>query len=99
VLRKLPLFSFIAFLVVALYAAHLSVAVRACMTPQQVRADSRCLYIVNGKVYEQGTRAHPHAGNPCGTDVTSRVPASHTSSPARYLAPYHVADICRPGGS
>ncbi|HLZ36385.1 MAG TPA: hypothetical protein VKP64_01210 [Mycobacteriales bacterium] len=97
-LRKLPLFSFVAFLVVVLYAVHLSLAVHACMTPQQVRADSRCLYIVNGKVYKQGTRAAPHFGNACGTDVTSRVPPSHTASPARYLAPNYVADVCRPGG-
>lgn len=66
----------------------------ACMTQQQIDADSRCLYIISGKIYSKGSRTSPHNGHQCGTDVTSVVPASHTGNSATYLVPNYIADVC-----
>jgi hypothetical protein len=65
---------------------------QTCMTTAQVQADTRCLYILNSKVYDHGTRDAPHQGHPCGTDVTSIIPASHIAD-SRFT-PFYVADIC-----
>lgn len=66
----------------------------ACMTKTQVAQDKRCLYVVSGKVYSKGTRSSPHHGHPCGTDVTSVIPSFHINSPAMYMTPNYVANIC-----
>lgn len=65
-----------------------------CMTRAAVQSDSRCLYILNGSVYQKGTRSSPHQGNPCGTDVTTIIPSFHTSDVARYLDPNLVGAVC-----
>lgn len=80
--------------VAVFYVAHFYSLGKTCFTPQQVQSDNRCLYIMAGKVYEKGTRNSPHQGHPCGTDVTSVVPPSHTGNPASYLIPTYVGDIC-----
>jgi hypothetical protein len=67
---------------------------QACMTRQQVSSDSRCLYILNNKVYEHGTLSAPHQGHPCGTDITSIIPSFHAASANVYLTPYYRADVC-----
>ncbi len=64
------------------------------MTIAQVQADSRCLYIWGSQVYQKGDRSNPHYGHPCGTDVTSIIPASHVGNQAKYLLPNYVANIC-----
>ena len=67
---------------------------QTCFTPQTAASDSRCLYILQGKVYEKGTRSKPHQGNSCGTDVTSIIPSFHFSDLAKYLDPNYVGNIC-----
>jgi hypothetical protein len=76
------------------YVVHFYSIGKTCFTPAQVQADNRCLYILSQKVYQKGTRGAPHQGNACGTDVTSIIPSFHTSSPATYLDPNYVGDIC-----
>ncbi|MGI8420351.1 MAG: dockerin type I domain-containing protein [Candidatus Levyibacteriota bacterium] len=76
------------------YAVNFYSLGKTCITPQQVQSDNRCLYILNGKVYEKGTRNDPHQGHPCGTDVTSVLPPSHTNNPAMYLLPNYIGDVC-----
>ncbi len=66
----------------------------SCFTPQDVQNDSRCLYILNGKVYEKGTHDAPHHGHPCGTDITSELPDFHANNPAMYLDPNLKGTIC-----
>lgn len=80
--------------VVVFYTFHFYLIASSCMTPQQVNDDSRCLYIMSGKIYNKGTRGAPHMGHPCGTDVTSVIPASHVGNVATYLVPNYVADVC-----
>lgn len=92
-IKKLTLL-FIVFLGVILYAIYSSVTAQTCMTREQIRTDSRCLYIVNNKVYQKGSRTAPHFGHSCGTDVTSAIPSTHTSNLATYLAPNYVSDVC-----
>ncbi len=53
-----------------------------CFTIEQLQSDSRCLYILNDKVYEKGTRDAPHYYHPCGSDVTAAIAA----------VPFHLAD-------
>lgn len=81
-----------------LYGTYLTVRYftysQTCMTVQQVQSDSRCLYILSGKIYQKGSRSKPHQGNPCGTDVTSIIRSFHTASPAKYLDPNYVGNIC-----
>lgn len=67
---------------------------QTCFTPQTVASDSRCLYILQGKVYEKGTRTSRHQGNPCGTDVTNIIPSFHGNDAVRYLDPNFVGQIC-----
>ncbi len=67
---------------------------QTCFSTQTVASDSRCLYILNGKVYEKGTKSSPHKATPCGTDVTSIIPSFHTDTPATYLDPNYRGDIC-----
>ncbi|MGH7203035.1 MAG: dockerin type I domain-containing protein [Candidatus Levyibacteriota bacterium] len=76
------------------YAVNFYSLGKTCLTPQQVQSDNRCLYILNGKVYEKGTRGNPHQGHPCGTDVTSVLPPSHTNNPGMYLLPNYIGDVC-----
>lgn len=66
----------------------------ACFTVQEIQNDSRCLYILNGKVYEKGTRDAPHKGNPCGTDVSSIILPFHTDNPVLYLDPNLKGTVC-----
>lgn len=80
--------------VIVFYTSHFMLIASGCMTTQQVAQDSRCLYILSGKIYQQGTKGSPHKGHPCGTDVTSVVPASHLGAITTYLVPNHVADVC-----
>ena len=80
--------------VAVFYVAHFYSLGKTCFTPTQVQSDNRCLYILGGKVYEKGTRNSPHQGHPCGTDVTSVVPPSHSGNPASYLIPNYLGDIC-----
>lgn len=76
------------------YVAHYYSHGKTCFTTAQVQSDSRCLYIWSGQVYEKGTRSSPHNGHPCGTDVTSVIPASHMANQAKYLLPNNVGEIC-----
>lgn len=71
-----------------------SKAEQNCMTPQQISSDSRCLYILSGKIYSMGSRSKPHKGHSCGNDITSVIPGFHKSSASTYLIPYYVADVC-----
>jgi hypothetical protein len=80
--------------VVIFYTTQYHARSQTCFTPAQVQADSRCLYILSKKVYVKGTRNAPHQGHACGTDVTSIIPSFHASSPATYLDPNYVGDIC-----
>jgi hypothetical protein len=77
-----------------LYTVHFFLMASTCMTTQQVAADNRCLYIWGKQVFVKGTRAEPHYGHPCGTDVTSVIPASHIGNQASYMLPNYVANIC-----
>lgn len=65
-----------------------------CMTMQQVVSDSRCLRVVNNKVYQKGSRTSLHHGHPCGIDVTSILPSFHTDSMSKYMTPNYIADLC-----
>lgn len=67
---------------------------QTCFSTQTVASDSRCLYILNGKVYEKGTKNSPHKATPCGTDVSAIIPSFHTDTPATYLDPNYRGDIC-----
>lgn len=67
---------------------------QTCFTTQTVSSDSRCLYILQGKVYEKGSRSKPHQGNSCGTDVTSIIPSFHFGDLPKYLDPNLVGSIC-----
>lgn len=73
---------------------YLSKAASQCMTTAQVQSDSRCLFILSGKIFEKGTRAKPHKGNTCGTDVTAIIPSFHNANVAKYLDPNYIADVC-----
>lgn len=77
-----------------LYAVHFFIMGATCMTPQQVSSDSRCLYIWGKQIYKIGSRPGGHHGHPCGTDVTSVMPASHTGNQASYLLPNYIANVC-----
>lgn len=76
------------------YVARFYSMGQTCFTPAQVSSDNRCLYILNGKVYEKGSRNSPHQGHSCGSDVTSVLPPSHMADQATYLLPNYVGDIC-----
>lgn len=65
-----------------------------CFSVAEVQTDTRCLYIYNNQVYEKGTRASPHHGNPCGSDVTAIIPSFHYMDMARYLDPTYQGNIC-----
>lgn len=67
---------------------------QTCFTRQQVSSDGRCLYVMNNKVYEKGSRSEPHQGHPCGTDVTSMIPVTHQMNIPTYLTPNYKGDIC-----
>lgn len=67
---------------------------QSCLTREMVAADSRCLYIYGQQVYEKGSRRSPHKGNPCGTDVTSKIPSSHSRAAAKYLDPNLAGNVC-----
>ncbi len=69
-------------------------AATACMTTQQINADTRCLYILSGNIYNKGTRNNPHQGHNCGIDVTSFIPSFHFSDVAFYLDRNFVAPVC-----
>lgn len=85
---------FFLFNIVITYILHFSIMAATCMTVQQVQADARCLYILQNQIYEKASRATPHHGHPCGTDVTSIIPAFHQNDPALYLLPNYVANVC-----
>src|SRR5713226_1855725 len=80
------------------YVLHYSVIATGCMTITQVQTDNRCLYIWNNQVYQPlgATRALPHNSHPCGTDVTSIVPATHLGAAgmAAHLLPSYIANVC-----
>lgn len=80
--------------IVLAYSIHFYLIASSCMTREEVANDQRCLYILQNKVYEKGTKGAPHEGHPCGSDVTSVIPASHLSDPALHLLPNYKADIC-----
>lgn len=67
-----------------------------CFTSEQVQADTRCLYILNGKVYEKGSRSNPHHGHACGSDVTAAIVTQpfHLADAAKYLDPNLKGQIC-----
>src|SRR3989344_2407948 len=66
---------------------------QTCFTRQHVSSDSRCLYILNSKVFEKGTRSKPHQGHPCGMDVTSIIPGFHLADVAKHLDPNYKGTI------
>lgn len=74
---------------------QLSLYAQSCMTTSAVASDNRCLYIYGTNVYEKGSRGNPHKGNACGTDVTSKIPHSHTSNAAKFLDPNLVGSLCQ----
>ena len=80
--------------VVIFYVAQYHVHGQTCFTTAQIQSDTRCLYILNNKVYSKGSRSSPHQGHPCGSDVTSVIPASHTNDAVNHLDPNYVGDIC-----
>lgn len=73
---------------------QLSFYAQNCMTQTHVQSDSRCLYVYGDTVYEKGSRARPHHGNPCGSDVTRILPSSHGRNIAKYLDPNVVGSVC-----
>ena len=77
-----------------LYITKFNAKGQTCFTNAQVSSDNRCLYVLNGKVYEKGSRTSPHRGHPCGSDVSSTIPSFHTNSPASYLDPTYLGDVC-----
>lgn len=87
--------------IVIFYSIHFFIIGSTCMTKAQVASDSRCLYIWGNQVYlpPSATKANPHFGHPCGTDITSIIPASHVGSQARYLVPNYIANICTGNGN
>lgn len=76
------------------YVVSLRSKAASCFTVDQVKNDARCLYIYKTSVYEKGTRAQPHQGTPCGTDVTSIIPDSHILDKVGHLDPNYQGDIC-----
>lgn len=77
------------------YSIGLMTKAQTCFTPAQVLSDSRCLYILNNKVYEKGTRSSPHHGHNCGMDVTTILPSFHNTSPYISLVDQaYRGDIC-----
>jgi hypothetical protein len=76
------------------YSAHFFLLAQTCMTPQQVAADNRCLYIWGQQVFNKGSRSSPHHGHPCGTDVTSIIPSNHVNNQSSFLLPNFVANLC-----
>src|SRR5512147_3051556 len=74
-------------------------APKTCMSLEQIRADSRCLYIFRNQVYQRDGRTAPHYAQPCGTDVTSIIPPTHISDPEKYLDPNYVANVCPRGAA
>ncbi|OGC96107.1 hypothetical protein A3H89_01905 [Candidatus Amesbacteria bacterium RIFCSPLOWO2_02_FULL_48_11] len=75
-------------------AARYRIAAQTCMTIAQVNADPRCLYILNSKVYQKGSRTNLHRNHPCGMDVSSIIPGNHLTNFIKYLDPNYVANIC-----
>ncbi len=51
----------------------------SCMDQAMINADSRCLYVYNGNVYQKGTKSRPHEGIACGRTVDSIIPNLHFS--------------------
>ncbi|MGI8420349.1 MAG: hypothetical protein ACR2LN_06960 [Candidatus Levyibacteriota bacterium] len=80
--------------IVIFYVVQYHANGQTCLSKAQVSSDTRCLYILSNKIYEKGSRGSPHQGHPCGSDVTSVVPSSHTSGATTYLDPNYVGDIC-----
>lgn len=76
------------------YVVSLRSKAASCFTVDQVKNDARCLYIYKTSVYEKGTKAQPHQGTPCGTDVTSIIPDSHILDKVGHLDPNYQGDIC-----
>ena len=69
---------------------------QVCFTREQVATlDSRCLYILNNKIFQRASsRNNPHQGHPCGMDVTSIIPSFHMGDAAKYLDPNYLGIIC-----
>lgn len=65
-----------------------------CLTQSQIDADSRCLYILEGKIYSKGSKGNPHHGHTCGSDITSVIPSFHTNDANSYLLPTYVGPVC-----
>ncbi len=100
--RKLTKRSLVTFFLGLIFVTAAALSTRnyivgqTCFTTQTVSTDSRCLYILQGKVYEKGSRSKPHQGNACGTDVTSIIPSFHFGDLPKYLDPNLVGSICAP---
>lgn len=88
--------AFIFFLVntIGAKSIQLRLVAQSCMTTQQVQADLRCLYIYGHNIYEIGSRNKPHQRNPCGTDVSTKLPSSHNKNVAKFLVPNVVSSVC-----
>lgn len=76
------------------YIIRSKLLAQSCMTVSQVSSDQRCLYIYKERVYEKGTRSEPHEGNPCGTDISSVIPATHLAEVTFYLDPNLIGPVC-----
>lgn len=76
------------------YTVRQYIHANGCMTMAQLQTDNRCLYAFNNQVYQKGNRSNPHNGHPCGTDITSVIPASHLANKTFYFLPNYVANIC-----
>lgn len=91
-LRIVPLLLFVNIIIA--FSLHFRIIASSCLTKQQVQSDNRCLYIWGNQIYEKADRSNPHYGHPCGSDITSIIPASHVGNQARYLLPNYIANIC-----
>lgn len=67
---------------------------QSCLSRDQINSDSRCLYILGNRVFNKGSRAEPHQGHACGSDVSALIPSTHQLVPTHYLDPNYVGDVC-----
>ncbi len=84
------------FLIVGLYTIFKTnaKAQSSCVASSSIASDSRCLYVMNGNVYQKGSKSSPHQGHPCGMDVSSIIPSFHIADVAKYLDPNLVGSVC-----
>ncbi len=80
--------------VVAISFIRYKAQAQGCMTQADINSSQQCLYILNGNIYQQGSKGKPHKGHSCGMDVTSIIPSNHKSNTSKYLLPNFVGAVC-----